>query len=100
MKLPTHDAGHRLIGIGLLSDLVGYKTMNMERRARVAKLHHSNLIARASGKAAGRPAARRLVIHSPSHYILRAIKQWGLAQTAQAHKQEATHFCHTECDVL
>jgi hypothetical protein len=31
-------------------------------------------------------------------YILRAIKQWRLVQTAQAHKQEST--CHTECDVL
>jgi hypothetical protein len=36
VKLPTHDAGHRLIGIGVLSDLVGYKTLNTEFRVRAA----------------------------------------------------------------
>jgi hypothetical protein len=36
MKLPTHDARHRLIGIGVLRDLVGYKTLNTELRVRAA----------------------------------------------------------------
>jgi hypothetical protein len=36
VKLPTHDAGYGLIGIGVLRDLVGYKTLNTEHRVRAA----------------------------------------------------------------
>ena len=36
VKLLTHDAGHGLIGIGVLRDLVGYKTLNTEHRVRAA----------------------------------------------------------------
>ena len=43
VKLLTHDASLRLIGIGVLSDLVGYKTLNTELGVRAAEDKSSHL---------------------------------------------------------